>query len=164
MYNRSIKYADSALHKSYQNNKPCQCLKLHCLTAVFVAVSHWMHRASCKSKQVINLAEAAEKLAACICLPMLSNDFLHFVAVQVCDNSIYPASCLTAVRCLLVIGRLVWPVYRCQAWYFALAGGVLCILFVHNTAELGDRTSLYHVCVVDIRSFLEKWTLQRHLG
>ena len=51
--------------------------------AVFVAVSHWMQRASCKSKQGSRMAEAAEKLAACIRFPMLSNDFLHFVAAQV---------------------------------------------------------------------------------
>ena len=53
------------------------------MAAVFVAVSHWMHRASAKQKMAACLEETACKLAQCIRFPMLSNDFLHFVASQV---------------------------------------------------------------------------------
>lgn len=54
------------------------------LAAVFVAISHWMHQLSHKRKEASSIAEAAQKLAACIRFPMLTNDFLHFVVEQVC--------------------------------------------------------------------------------
>lgn len=48
---------------------------------VFVAVSHWMHNAM--SQSLLDDAEdAALKLGMHIRLPMLSNDFLHFVAME----------------------------------------------------------------------------------
>lgn len=50
--------------------------------AVFVAVSHWMHNAM--SQSLLDDAEdAALKLGMHIRLPVLSNDFLHFVAMEV---------------------------------------------------------------------------------
>ena len=59
--------------------------------AVFVAASHWMHQAAEKKRrkgQEGSLAGAGRKLAACIRFPMLSNDFLHFVASQVSTCSL----------------------------------------------------------------------------
>ena len=42
-----------------------------------------MHRASGKQKMAACLEDTAQQLAQCIRFPMLSNDFLHFVACQV---------------------------------------------------------------------------------
>lgn len=49
---------------------------------VFVAVSHWIHIAATKQKIAQCLEDTAKKLAQCIRFPMLSNDFLHFVASE----------------------------------------------------------------------------------
>ena len=54
------------------------------LAAVFVAVSHWMHRAAKKPKAAACMDATAHQLAKCVRYPMLSNDFLHFVVSQVC--------------------------------------------------------------------------------
>ena len=51
--------------------------------AVFVVLSHWMHRAATKQKLKATLEETAERLAHCLRLPMLTNDFLHFIVPQV---------------------------------------------------------------------------------
>ena len=64
-----------------------QCPQHRCVTAVFVAVSHWMHKASGKQKMAACLEDTAQQLAQCIRFPMLSNDFLHFVACQVSHHS-----------------------------------------------------------------------------
>lgn len=53
------------------------------LAAVFVAISHWMHRAGKKPKAAACTKETAQQLAKCIRFPMLTNDFLHFVVTQV---------------------------------------------------------------------------------
>ena len=57
--------------------------RLRMFDAVFVAVSHWMHKAASKQKTAISLNDTAHQLAQCVRFPMLSNDFLHFVVSQV---------------------------------------------------------------------------------
>lgn len=53
------------------------------VAAVFIAISHWMHKAAKKPKAAACLDETAHQLAQCVRFPMLSNDFLHFVVSQV---------------------------------------------------------------------------------
>ena len=88
--------------------------------AVFVAVSHWMQRASCKSKQASRMAEAAEKLAACIRFPMLTNDFLHFVAAQVHSSSTASLSTCSGAKPMTkeVLVYYVCAVYHCCYYRF----------------------------------------------
>lgn len=56
------------------------------LAAVFIAISHWMHRAAKKPKAAACMDATAHQLANCIRFPMLTNDFLHFVVSQVCHR------------------------------------------------------------------------------
>ena len=64
---------------------------------MFVAVSHWMHNAM--SQGLLDDPEdAALKLGMHIRLPMLSNDFLHFVAMKV--SAVCGGLCRSPMVCI----------------------------------------------------------------
>ena len=80
------------------------------LDAVFVAVSHWMHKKATKQKKsATSLEDTAQMLARCIRFPMLTNDFLHFVTPQV--RATAAAAGLRPV-CLMVLKILCSSNYR----------------------------------------------------